>query len=307
MLRRLHRAVVLLPGMCLSAVWAQPDAKGQAAPASSAPTLRVMSYNIRTGNANDGPNRWDLRKDLCVSRTTTFDADLVGLQEAIVYQRDFFHDKLEGFGVLGTAVKDGKRNGEFTSILYRKSRLELVDSGTFWLSKTPEDPGSRGWDAKLPRNATWGIFKDRKVDGREFLYLNTHFDHVGDEARRESAKMVRAFLEEHAKGPSAGSGQSRPVIVTGDFNAHPDSPPYRLIVKGGEGDKPLVDTFLALHPEPAEGTAHGFSGKGHARIDWILCSSSFEVREAEIDRHHEGNLYPSDHFPITAVVAWPAR
>ena len=294
-------SAVLAPGAAARArdglAAQEPPAPASSPAPAAGPSLRVMSYNVRVGTAGDGPNRWELRKGLCVSRATAFDPDLAGLQEATAFQNDFFLSKLEGYGKIGVAARDGKKNGEFTTILYRKARFDLVDSGTFALGKTPEDFGRRAWDAKLPRIASWGIFKDLKAGGKELLYVNTHFDHVGDEARREAAKQIREFLTKRAEG--------RPAIVTGDFNAKPETPPYHNLVKGGDGDKPLVDTWLALHPEPASGTAHGFSGKGHARIDWILCSPSFKVQEAEIDRFHEGERYPSDHFPITAVVAWP--
>ncbi len=300
MIRPLLRIFVLFLGTCLYAQPAPGDATGKPgpdAPASTGPTLRVMSYNVRVGTAGDGINRWELRKGLCVSRAAAFDPDLAGLQESMAFQNDFFVSKLEGYGKIGVGARDGKKSGEFTTILYRKARLDLVDSGTFALGKTPEDIGKKHWDAKLPRIASWGIFKDLKAGGKELLFLNTHFDHVGDEARRESAKQIREFLDRTAEG--------RPVIVMGDFNAKPDSPPYRSLLKGETGDKPLTDTYLALHPEPAAGTAHGYSGKGHGRIDWIFCSPSFKVREAEIDRFHEGDRYPSDHFPITAVLDWP--
>ena len=273
------------------------ESQVKALPAGTAPPLRVMSFNIRVGTANDGANRWDLRKGLCVSRAIAFAPDLMGLQEDLHFQNDYFMSKLSGYGRVGVGADDGRRRGEMVSVYYRKERLRLLGSGTFWLSPRPHVPGSRGWDAKKTRIATWAMFRDRQAGGREILFLNTHFDHIGDRARAESAKMIRNFLDSRADG--------RPVIVTGDFNAHPDSPPYRLLVRGGQNDVPFTDTWRKLHPRSDPGTAAGFDGRGGARIDWILCSRSFQVKRAAIDRYHVGNRYPSDHFPINTVLAWP--
>lgn len=255
------------------------------------PPLRMLSYNVRYGTAKDGENHWDRRKDLCAARAVAFSPDLAGLQEALDFQNAHLREALGDYGQIGVAREDGKDKGEFTTILYRKERLQPLESGTFWLSETPEVAGSKSWDSSLPRIASWARFRDKKAGGREFLYVNTHFDHRGPKARLESAKLLRAFVEK--RGPAA------PVIVTGDFNAGPGSEPYKALVGT------LVDSWLVLHPEPPEGTAHGFTGKATTpRIDWILCSPSFEVKEATIDRYHEGGRYPSDHFPVSAVLSW---
>ncbi len=127
--------------------------------------------------------------------------------------------------------------------------------------------------------------------------MNTHFDHVGDRARAESSKMVRDFVERRADG--------RPAIITGDFNAGPYSYPYRLLVRGGRNDVPFTDAWHKLYPKSDPGTAHGWDATAGGRIDWILCSRSFTVKRAAIDRYHIGNRWPSDHFPIQAAVDWP--
>ena len=255
------------------------------------PPLRVLSYNVRYGTAKDGENHWDQRKDLCAARAVEFKPDLAGLQEALDFQNAHLRAALGDYGQIGAAREDGKEKGEFTTILYRKARLEAVESGTFWLSETPELAGSKSWDSSLPRIATWALFRDTQAGGREFLYVNTHFDHKGPKSRVEAAKLIRAFVEKR--------GLAAPVIVTGDFNSGPGSEPYRALVGT------LVDSWLVLHPEPAEGTSHPFNGKPTTpRIDWILCSPAFEVKEAAIDRHHDGGRYPSDHFPVGAVLAW---
>ncbi len=259
-----------------------------------APPLRVMSYNIRYGTAPDGNNHWDRRKDLCTSRAVVFDPDLLGLQEALDFQNDHFQTALgKDYGRIGVGREDGKAKGEFSTIFFRTSRLEPVASGTFWLSETPDVPGSKSWDSALPRIATWARLRDLRAGGRELLFVNTHFDHKGVKARVESAKLLRAFIDKEGRGG--------PVVVTGDFNSAPASEAHRILTGGT-----LTDAWPSLHPEPAEGSAHGFTGKaaGVPRIDWILGSAAFEAKEASIDRFHKGDLYPSDHFPVSALLAW---
>jgi endonuclease/exonuclease/phosphatase family metal-dependent hydrolase len=251
-----------------------------------------MTFNVRYGTAKDGDNHWEKRRELCASRVTAFDPDLLGLQEALDFQNAFILGKLPGHAQLGVAREDGKEKGEYTTLIYRKERFDLVESGTFWLSETPDAAGSKSWDSSLPRIATWAVFRDRKAGGRELVALNTHFDHRGVQARLESARRIRAFLESKAAG--------RPVVVTGDFNAAPGSAPYQALAGPA-----LADVFAKLHPDPGIATGHGFRGeRPGARIDWILASPHLVPRSAAIDLHREGPLFPSDHYPITAILAW---
>ena len=266
-------------------------------PTDAAP-LRVMSYNIRNGRAKDGPNHWDKRKQLCLEPIRAFGPDLLGLQEAFEFQNRFIAAALPDHARVGVGRNNGKLAGEFATVFYRRKRFELIDHGTFWLSKTPQVPGSKSWDSSLPRIATWARLKDRADGGRELLFLNTHFDHRGKTARHESARQIRAFLTRHAQGAA--------VVVTGDFNAAPNSAPHKAMVGSTENRIRLVDTYAALHvprPREQEGTAHRFNGKpSSGRIDWVLCSPDFKVRSASIDRFHREGRYPSDHFPVTAVL-----
>lgn len=255
-----------------------------------APPLRVMSYNVRYGTAPDGENHWDKRKELCAARAVEFAPDLLGLQEALHFQNAYFLEKLGPYGKIGVSRQDGKEQGEFTTIFYRKERFEELESGTFWLSETPDVPGSKSWDSMFPRVASWARLRDLKAGGRKLLFVNTHFDHRGVQARIEAAKILRDFV----------SKRGGPAIVSGDFNSGPGSAPYTSLLEAK-----LSDTLLALHPEPAEGTAHPFTGRPVTpRIDWILCSPAFDVKEAGVDRRATEGRYPSDHFPVTAVVAW---
>jgi endonuclease/exonuclease/phosphatase family metal-dependent hydrolase len=182
------------------------------------PALRVMSFNIRYDTPSDGANGWPNRKDWVASLIRFHEADAIGVQEALARQLTDLDARLPGFARVGVGRADGKAAGEFSAIFYRTDRLELIDSGTFWLSQTPEVAGSKGWDTAIERIATWARFRDRQ-SGCRFVHLNTHFDHMGEEARRESARLIRRRLVTLSGG--------LPYVVTGDLNAAPTSVPYR--------------------------------------------------------------------------------
>lgn len=267
--------------------------------AGNSPALTVMSFNVRYGTAKDGANHWDLRKDLCASRVTHFNPDLLGLQESLAFQNDFLLQKCPGYTAIGVGRDDGKQAGEFSTLLVRTARFTVVDSGTFWLSETPDVAGSKSWDSSLPRIATWARVQDKSAGNRPLLMINTHFDHKGDVARKEAAKVIRRFITRHAAGAA--------VIVTGDFNSAPGSEQYHTLTDLGTDGIRLLDGYADLHranPEPNEGTAHAFKDMPvTARIDWILHSPAFSVTSAVIDRHRAGAMFPSDHYAVVAVLA----
>ena len=172
-----------------------------------------------------------------------------------------------------------------------------MDSGTFWLSETPDNPGSKSWDSSLPRIATWVKLRDRNSGNREICFLNTHWDHRGNQARIESAKLIRKWIAEHAA--------DIPTIVTGDLNVNEDHPGYRTLVTIEGAGPHLRDAFRLLHPqpEPDEATFHNFQGTRRGkRIDFILCSGEWVPREAAINYANKDGRYPSDHYPVTAVL-----
>jgi endonuclease/exonuclease/phosphatase family metal-dependent hydrolase len=262
--------------------------------------VRVMSFNIRYGTARDGENHWDKRKEFLLETIKAFNPDLLGTQETLAFQRDYLAEHLPGYGVLGVGRDDGKEAGEMMALYWRKERFEKTDGGHFWLSETPDTVGSKSWDAALPRMVTWVKLRDRKApDAKPVLFLNTHFDHRGKQARLESSKLLRQRIDEMGQGCS--------VIVTGDFNAGEGSEPYQALF-GSQDDKEssLVDTFRVAHPErgPEEGTFTGFraTATGGPRIDWIAVSRDWTVGEAAIDRTSRDGRTPSDHFPVTAVL-----
>jgi endonuclease/exonuclease/phosphatase family metal-dependent hydrolase len=264
------------------------------------PALTVMTFNIRYGTANDGANHWDRRKDLCLERIHHADADVIGVQESLASQNAFLREHLPGHIALGVGRDDGREAGEFSTLLVRRERFTLIDSGTFWLSETPEVAGSRSWDSSLPRIATWARVHDRQAGGRPLLLINTHFDHRGVVARMQAARSIRHFIATRAADAA--------VIVTGDFNAAPGSEPHRTLLDPGNDGVVLIDAHQAIHGQgekPEDGTAHAFKGVPTTRrIDWVLHTPAFVTREVLIDRHRQGALFPSDHYPVIAHLAW---
>ena len=262
--------------------------------------IRVMSFNVRNSGAKDGLNDWQHRKGLFFSTIEQFNPDLLGTQEVLANQYDAIVERMKGYTPVGVARDDGKRKGEWALIMFRNDRFERLDSGNFWLSKTPEVPGSKSWDAALTRICSWVRLKDRQT-GREFIFGNTHYDHVGHVARENASKIIMKRLPELSKG--------NPVILTGDFNTTEDDPPYKTIMHPTEPQMAhFIDSYREVHPHrsPDEASFHGFRGKiTGSRIDFILHTPEFVATSAEIvhSKSSEGR-YPSDHFPVTAVLHW---
>ena len=255
-------------------------------------TLRVMSFNIRLGVANDGENRWDLRKDLVVKTIRDYNPDLLGLQEVFPMQEEYLRHHFPNYVYYGRSRLVDPEDGEACSVMFRKDRFEPIEQSTFWLSETPEEPGSKSWDSSLPRIANMISLKDKQAGGKKLVLINTHFDHRGKVARAEAAKIIRGRVTGFTKGTR--------VVITGDFNSGEGSKPYQSLV--GEN---VIDTFRKVHPERTEeeSTFTAWTGRliGN-RIDWVLCSSNFRVLSAEINRTNENGRYPSDHYPVTATL-----
>lgn len=272
-----------------------------ASAADPSPTpVRVMSFNVRYATAPDGDNHWDKRKQLLADTVTTFDPDLLGTQETQAIQRDFLVEQLKGYEAFAAGRDDGKEKGEMAALFFRKERFEKTAGGHFWLSETPDTPGSKGWDAALPRIATWVKLTDRTdPKGKPVLFLNTHLDHMGEKARLQAAKLIRK------KAVELGDGCR--LIVTGDFNAGETSDPYTALFADADGKpSPLIDTLRTMYPTRGkhEGTFHGFKPDttDGDRIDWIGGSRDWNVRLVGIDHITKDGHAPSDHFPVTAVL-----
>lgn len=263
--------------------------------------IRVMSFNIRYGTANDGENHWNKRKDFLLDTIKTYDPDLLGTQETLGFQKDFIAENIPGYSALGVGREDGEQQGEMTALFYKTARFEKVSDGHFWLSETPDVAGSKSWDSSLPRMVSYIFLKDKETpDAPAILFLNTHFDHRGEQARLESAKLIVAKAEELAKG--------HPAILTGDFNTAEKSEPYNAlflaVADRADSATTWIDSFRMAHPDKGEneGTFSGFKVESQQgpRIDWIACTQHWQVLNASIDRTERNGRTPSDHFPITA-------
>lgn len=250
----------------------------------SAQDLKVLSYNVRYPASGDGPNLWDTRKELFIKSISQVDPDVIGTQELFELQGKYIVESLPQYAWFGVSRR-GNHEDEHMGVFYKKDKLELKESGNFWLSPTPEVAGSSAWNMSLPRMATWGLFENRKSH-KKFYLVNTHFPHrpQDEAARLECARVLETFI---AKLP-----KNMPVILTGDFNTDATGPAFELLTK----------TLTDAKPHNAGGTFHGFKGTpGKARIDWVLYRGKLKFKDAEVVTFHEGERYPSDHFPVAAA------
>ena len=256
--------------------------------------IKVMSFNIRYGLADDGENHWNHRKELALARIHAFAPDLLGLQECRDdAQADFVRAGLPGYYFFGVhRGGPGDTGLEMAPLLFRREAFTLIDSGCFWLSETPDIPGSMGWDSDYPRTVSWARLACGQT-GAALTYVNTHFDYQ-PAAVDGGARCLRQWLDQ--------LGKATPVIVTADFNAGKKSNAHRILT----GDRALIDAYGQAHPQQTNApTFHGFGvPEEPADIDWILVSPHFRVLEANIDCSHNGNVFPSDHYPLTASLDW---
>jgi len=259
--------------------------------------IKIMSFNIRYGTAEDGEHHWNNRKTLVYDVIRQYSPDIIGLQEALRFQIDEIKNNIPDYEEIGQG-RDGGEEGEYSAILYRTKRFDVNGSGTFWLSDTPEAP-SKHWGNACIRICTWGHFTDRKSGSALYLY-NTHLDHQSQSSREKSVRLIAERI--HTRQ------YSDPFILTGDFNAGEHNPAVRYLTedKKGQGGSPVVmkDTYRTLHPEAEEvGTFNGFKGaRTGEKIDYIFAAPETRVLSAHIIRMHKNGHYPSDHFPVTAEI-----
>lgn len=265
---------------------------------SAAPlALNVISFNLRYANPADGPNAWEHRKGLVAALFTDRQADFAGVQEALSIQLSDLKKSLSDYDCVGVGRDDGKSAGEHAAIFYNRKKFDLERTGTFWLSGDPDTPGSTGWDAALPRIATWGIFR-AKASGREVFMANTHWDHKGVQAREEGAKVLMNQL--------SGLCGKRPVILTGDFNDVENSPGLRQVTSCPA--LPLVYAQkLARDPDRgATSTFNGFQeGSPDKIIDFILVSPGITVENYRYLPIRKEGVFISDHWPVVARLTLP--
>lgn len=254
--------------------------------------LKVVSLNIRYDNPSDAPNDWTARKDFVASFLEEESPGIFGLQEVLWHQYIYIDSALSDWESVGSGRDDGKRAGEMTPVFYKKDIFVKLGNGTFWLSETPDMPGSKGWGAVLPRIVTW-VQLEEKLTGREFYFFNTHYSHMSDSARLMSSKIILEKIEE-----IAGAG---PFILTGDFNMHPDSEAYAVLTENSDEDALIIDSYSVSETQPCgpDYTYNGFSDKkGSGRIDYIFVSKDIKVSEHKTPEPKQDELFLSDHWPV---------
>jgi endonuclease/exonuclease/phosphatase family metal-dependent hydrolase len=256
-----------------------------------------MTFNIRYNNPNDGENAWPKRKEPVANLVRFHQVDLLGVQEALKEQMDDLAQLLTEFNWIGLGRDDGREKGEYSAILFRKDRFALLQQQTFWLSATPEQPGSIGWDAAITRVCTWGKFKDRQT-GKIFFLFNTHFDHIGQRARVESARLILQNVQALVK--------TAPAIITGDFNANETSLVYETMTAGATQPIHRLRDARVISQLPHYGPLWTFHGFGAAAerplIDYIFGNARVTVlRHTTIAEANDGR-YASDHLPVMAEV-----
>jgi endonuclease/exonuclease/phosphatase family metal-dependent hydrolase len=252
--------------------------------------LNLMSYNIRYDITTSNASPWTERHIAISSQIKRFDVDIVGMQEVLDHQRTQLLSDLPGFASIGVGRDDGQKAGEYSPIFYKVERFRVLSSGTFWLSPTPDVP-SKGWDAALNRICTYAQFFDLKSN-QSFWVFNTHFDHVGEEARMKSSVLILQKIQEVTKGTRQA------VIFCGDLNLNDDHPTISFL------QAQMKDALLgSKHVESnMNKTFNNFDLENEAskRIDYIFTNEKAEVLTFETVVERFGISYPSDHFPIFA-------
>lgn len=246
--------------------------------------MRVMTFNLRFQTVADGPYQWPYRKEIVVDTIQSYKPDLLGTQEGTVPQLEYLAAHLTGYEPL-IGHRHIDRTCQYPTIFYRPEKVVPGPGEEFWLSKTPTVHRSKDWDSAFPRLVTFARFREQ---GRElwFYFANTHLDHISSLARLNGARMIREHFVRLAQ----------PTILVGDFNDRPGSAVHKLLVQDGS---PFQDTWQLLQrSEEGVTTQHTFSGELFgARIDWVLITPPFQVKEAIIVMHDREGRYPSDHFP----------
>lgn len=285
---------------------------------ANAQSLSVGQFNIRYDNEQDrsNGNGWDVRKQRVIDLLNYEQWDIFGAQEVLNNQLEDLKINLNGYDYIGTGRDDGKTRGEYAPIFYKKSRINCLKNGQFWLSETPDVVASKGWDAALCRICTWGYFEDKSSKWR-FWAFNLHMDHIGVKARSESAKLILSKIKEMCGND--------PYILTGDFNVDQNSEVYKLLTES----KTLLDSYNVARYRMAEtGSMNSFNMEYHtnSRIDHIFVSPQFRVhkyglltynywsnegifsnaqdsKKEETSKHKSRAI--SDHFPVSACIELP--
>ncbi len=254
--------------------------------------IKVMTLNIRFDNPRDSINAWPNRAAMVAVFIDDQIPDLFGMQEVLWHQYEYLRAEVPGYRSVAAGRDDGLRGGEACPVFWRLGRFDRLADGTFWLSATPDVPGSVGWGAALTRITTWVRLYDKEAKDT-LVFFNTHFDHISDSARVMSSGVLLGMVKK-----IAGDNQ---FVITGDFNARPES---LAIARMKEGDL-AVDSYLASETPPA-GVNYTFNGwkdePGEGRIDYIFVRNGMKVMSHETHRVIEDGVFISDHWPVTAVI-----
>ena len=254
---------------------------------ASGQQLRIMTYNIRYDNPGDGVNAWPKRINKVAGIVRKYNPDVLSVQEALHHQLTDLLRLLPDYAYYGVGRDDGLEKGEYSAILIKTARFGLMEQKTFWLSETPDVAGSKSWDAAITRVATRVRLFD-KVTKEEMLVMNTHFDHVGTEARKNSANLIKAYLTGYYESKKI------PILLTGDFNFERSDDPYKIMTS----DRSIL--MDSKPPGDHDGTFCGFEVDTMEcrTIDYIFHTKEWVVRKYKVMSDNDGKHYPSDHLPV---------
>lgn len=260
-----------------------------ASPFLMAQEFKVMSYNIKYDNVNDTVNNWNDRKQAMVKLISNYAPSFIGMQEVLHHQLTFLDEQLPSHRYIGVGRDDGKQKGEYSPIFYNTNEFDVLKSDTFWLSPTP-DVISVGWDASMERICTYGFF-EHKASKQKVWVFNTHFDHIGEEARAKSAELIAKKIKE-------STNETAPIVLMGDLNLPPESSPIQFLQQQfSDGQTSTKTSFY--------GPTGTFSGFDHSkildtRIDYIFTDVLEVEAYIHIDDRMENNKHISDHLPVLA-------
>ena len=247
--------------------------------------IAVLSYNIRYNSSGDGLDVWDLRKNELINQIKQLDPISFGVQEATLTQMKDLEAGLSDYDYVGVGRDDGATKGEFSAIFYKSSEMKVLQENTFWLSETPEKV-SVGWDAALPRIFTYAKF-ELMASKKQFWHFNTHFDHLGEIARAESAKLIVSKIADLASSGDA-------VVLSGDFNAEPHEEPILVLNHSFE------DPTDRVKLQGPVGTFSGFQLNAplERRIDYIFTKNMEVKTYRHLDTKRANGRWISDHLPV---------
>ena len=256
----------------------------------SGQSYKLISYNIKYDNVKDTVNSWEKRKNKMVSLIEYYHPAFLGIQEGLLRQVEFMDESLPAYSYIGVGREDGQEKGEFSAIFYDATKFKVINSSTFWLSESPKSV-SVGWDAALERICTYGLFEDLNTKERIRVF-NTHFDHRGQVARKESATLIIKKIQQINE-------DQLPLVLMGDFNATPDEGPIQIL-------KTQLNDALEISEEPLygpPGTFNGFDDRIISRrIDYFFTDNLHVLSYTHIDDRLNTNRHISDHLPVLIIV-----